>query len=622
VSFDPSRPQRLDPGIGRRVAERLADRLDLRADWFDDMSPAEQQQYVEQHPGTQKQPGGGDAGDQQSPESAQLDDVVDQLAERLRGQTGDAAIDAAQQLADQLAGLMPSAQLDWEAVVDDLVAKGVDRDVAGTAVERLENKTAPAKPSVWERVKQKFAPKPERLQEATPQQTEAVTTAISEALTGATDRSPESIALAVADAAGLQKGQLFDWDAIHSGVSRAIAQTGEQNLIGPVVDALRRMTGPRRAQWRPDRMHVWFYRADAAEPVAEITADVAATPLRRAMGLSRYRALSPSAGMLFLPPDGYERHETFHMSTVPFPIDIVFVRRSGQIGKIAHDVQPGDPGRWSYPHTMAVVEVVGGFCRQHGVDVGDEVQYAAVRTSFRALVCPSCGTNRNVHPSGSVGSGDRAECIGCGREGPLSEFDQKIAQQAGDRPYDRSVEGGDWEVAGLVDGESDTIFGQYATPQDAERAWRDWQARSPFPGMQVVVRRVARRIPRLAQASAFYTCNVCERTFESADRRCPACGSDDLTPLEEIPLARDTPYRFSRRLLERLRHRPDLVASGPMSPIQDVPSAEPEEESGSDDSSSTWDSGKSAGPMEQEGQARSYDVLRTITEASVARRKR
>jgi uncharacterized membrane protein (UPF0127 family) len=616
VSFDPSRPQRLDPGIGRRVAERLADRLDLRADWFDDMSPAEQQQYVEQHPGTTKQPGGQPA--------------------------------------------------------------------------------ATPKPSAWERVKQTFAPKPERLQEATPQQTEAVTTAISEALTGATDRHPESIALAVADAAGLQKGQLFDWDAIHSGVSRAIAQTGEQNLIGPVVDALRKMTGPRRAQWRPDRMHVWFYRADAAEPVAEITADVAATPLRRAMGLSRYRALSPSAGMLFLPPDGYERHETFHMSTVPFPIDIVFVRRSGQIGKIAHDVQPGDPGRWSYPHTMAVVEVVGGFCRQHGVDVGDEVQYAAVRTSqkaplyrcnrcgaeslgeelqvdaagstcacggmrsaqvdlvekkcpicgaivyvfrgeqpgpcrdcrekghkaFRALVCPSCGTNRNVHPSGSVGSGDRAECIGCGREGPLSEFDRKIAQQAGDRPYDRSVEGGDWEVAGLVDGESDTIFGQYATPQDAERAWRDWQARSPFPGMRVVVRRAARRIPRLAQASAFYTCNACERTFESADRRCPACGSDDLTPLEEIPLARDTPYRFSRRLLDRLRHRPDLVASGPMSPIQDVPSAEPEEESGSDDSSSTWDSGKSAGPMEQEGQARSYDVLRTITEASVARRKR
>ena len=307
MSFDPSRPQRLDPDFGRRVAERLADRLDLRADWFDDMSPAEQQQYVEQHPGTQKQPGG--AAEEQSPESAQLDAVTDQLAERLRGQTGDAAIDAAVELGNQLGGSLPLAGLDWEAIVDDLVAQGVDRDVAGTAVESLEyqqKQKQTQKPSMWERVKQKFAPKPERLQEATPQQAEAVTTAISKLLAGSTDRSPESIALAVADAAGLQKGQLLDWDAIHSGVSRAIAQTGEQNLVGPVVDALRKMMGPRRAQWRPDRMHVWFYRADVAEPAAEITADVAATPLRRAMGLSRYRALEPSTGMIFLPPEGDE----------------------------------------------------------------------------------------------------------------------------------------------------------------------------------------------------------------------------------------------------------------------------------------------------------------------------
>lgn len=88
---------------------------------------------------------------EQSPESAQLDAVTNRLVERLRGQTGDAAYTMAQQLAKELSPQMPSQQLDWEAVAQDLIAQGVDRDVAGTAVEALEylqkTKGKPGKPS-------------------------------------------------------------------------------------------------------------------------------------------------------------------------------------------------------------------------------------------------------------------------------------------------------------------------------------------------------------------------------------------------------------------------------------------------------------------------------------------
>lgn len=128
---------------------------------------------------------------------------------------------------------------------------------------------------------------------------------------------------------------------------------------------------------------VWFYSPGEPKPITEITAEVAASPRKRAVGLSRHKVLHPATGMLFLQPGGpAERHETFHVGGVQFPFDLIFVRRDHRIGKIVHDIQPDDPGRWGYRRTSAVIEVVGGFCKAHGIKLGDEVGFGhAVRTA-------------------------------------------------------------------------------------------------------------------------------------------------------------------------------------------------------------------------------------------------
>jgi uncharacterized membrane protein (UPF0127 family) len=147
----------------------------------------------------------------------------------------------------------------------------------------------------------------------------------------------------------------------------------EQVQPDPVIE---RKTAARHTAAPAVHYVVWFYSPMSPKPTVEITAEVAATPRKRAVGLSQHQALHPFAGMLFLHPQGpAERQETFHMGGVPFAIDLVFVRRDHRIGKIVHNIHPSDPGRWGYKKTAAVIEVVGGFCKSHGIKLGDEVGF-------------------------------------------------------------------------------------------------------------------------------------------------------------------------------------------------------------------------------------------------------
>lgn len=158
----------------------------------------------------------------------------------------------------------------------------------------------------------------------------------------------------------------------------------------------------------------WFYRPDDPRPLTEITAEVAITPRKRARGLSGHEALHPQGGMLFLAPDGpAERPETFHVGGVRFPFDIIFIRRDHKIGQIVHNVQPDDPGRWTYRRTSAVIEVVGGFCKSHGIKLGDEVGFGhSVRAKRTPLLLPRLRAASCTERCHGVGAGV-TEHVGC-----------------------------------------------------------------------------------------------------------------------------------------------------------------------------------------------------------------
>src|SRR5277367_2188300 len=88
-------------------------------------------------------------------------------------------------------------------------------------------------------------------------------------------------------------------------------------------------------------------------------------------GLQKTRGLTDKQGMFF----PYEnKMVTFHMGTVSFPIDIIFIR-DGAIAKIIGNVQPGARGLWSLENCMGVLETRGGWCADHGANIGTKVRW-------------------------------------------------------------------------------------------------------------------------------------------------------------------------------------------------------------------------------------------------------
>jgi len=104
---------------------------------------------------------------------------------------------------------------------------------------------------------------------------------------------------------------------------------------------------------------------------AKFSAYVAETALQKAAGLEVFDALDAKEGLLF--PFEEEGSVTFHMGSVKFPIDIVFLMDSPhglEVGKVVANIEPGSLEWWSHPKTIAVLEVVGGKCKEHNIKIG------------------------------------------------------------------------------------------------------------------------------------------------------------------------------------------------------------------------------------------------------------
>lgn len=108
----------------------------------------------------------------------------------------------------------------------------------------------------------------------------------------------------------------------------------------------------------------------------KVSAEIADTEAERARGLMFRKSLVQDQGMIFL----FEQSGlySFWMKNTIIPLDILWLDQSGRIVSIAHSAQPCtvDPCP-SYPpgtEARAVVEVVAGFAKQHGVKVGDVVK--------------------------------------------------------------------------------------------------------------------------------------------------------------------------------------------------------------------------------------------------------
>lgn len=105
---------------------------------------------------------------------------------------------------------------------------------------------------------------------------------------------------------------------------------------------------------------------------ATLVCELAYTEQAQTVGLQKYASMPGGYGMAFL----FEQPKstTFHMGTVAFPIDIMFVGQDNRISKIVKYAEPGTREKWSMSRVSVVLEANAGFCDDNGIEVGDEVK--------------------------------------------------------------------------------------------------------------------------------------------------------------------------------------------------------------------------------------------------------
>lgn len=103
-----------------------------------------------------------------------------------------------------------------------------------------------------------------------------------------------------------------------------------------------------------------------------LVCEIADSERTQTVGLQKYASMPEGYGMAFL----FEQPKTatFHMGTVPFPIDIMFVGPDSRISRIVKYAEPGTREKWGMPRVSMVLEANAGFCDENGVEVGDEVK--------------------------------------------------------------------------------------------------------------------------------------------------------------------------------------------------------------------------------------------------------
>jgi uncharacterized membrane protein (UPF0127 family) len=107
-----------------------------------------------------------------------------------------------------------------------------------------------------------------------------------------------------------------------------------------------------------------------------VQVEVANTPEMREQGLMNRPSLGPEAGMLFVFDDMNMRY--FWMENTLIPLDMIFISADGTVVSVRENTTPLSRDLiTSVAPCRFVLEVNGGYCREHGVSAGNKVEMSA-----------------------------------------------------------------------------------------------------------------------------------------------------------------------------------------------------------------------------------------------------
>ncbi len=137
--------------------------------------------------------------------------------------------------------------------------------------------------------------------------------------------------------------------------------------------------------WRPKNKGPQFQKEGSLEFIRQsderilktIDIEVAKNDLEIQQGLMWRRSMEADQGMLFLTPS--EEPQSFWMLNTYLSLDIIFVNEAMKIVKIQPNTEP--QSLKSIPSERPakyIVEVLAGFCVEHGITEGDKVRFEFV----------------------------------------------------------------------------------------------------------------------------------------------------------------------------------------------------------------------------------------------------
>ncbi|MAG40235.1 hypothetical protein CMI41_04690, partial [Candidatus Pacearchaeota archaeon] len=133
--------------------------------------------------------------------------------------------------------------------------------------------------------------------------------------------------------------------------------------------------------------------------------DVAKTTKEKIDGLQVYSNLSKESGLLF--PYDKPTDALYHMGSVNYPIDIIFIDKESKIKKICRNIQPGSLGVYGCSEVKSVLEISGGLSDVLGIKESNLV-YIDYKSDFEedllkmANVIKDIGVDRLIFKRSNV----------------------------------------------------------------------------------------------------------------------------------------------------------------------------------------------------------------------------
>jgi hypothetical protein len=123
----------------------------------------------------------------------------------------------------------------------------------------------------------------------------------------------------------------------------------------------------------PDGPRVAIMGADD-QPRATVKVELAQTNAQRERGLMYRSALPSDAGMLFIFKTPSQ--VSFWMHNTQIPLDMIFAGSDRRVIGIIANAEPySDASLEVSGNSQYVLEVNGGFCKQHGIKAGDRLEF-------------------------------------------------------------------------------------------------------------------------------------------------------------------------------------------------------------------------------------------------------